>query len=280
MRKIFVLAMILSIVLITVSLSFRMMHSADIIDHPVHIGNMSLMVGILNTEDPNRDIDTVRPYLRRGDIVVFPAESYASVSKMKAWSQGIEIGTGGTSIERLLPGIKKIPADVEYVTYDYEPDFTQEFTPDQSESIGFFSRLKDEANKNGKRLVIVPVYALGQEWDWGEVAGSTDILVVQVQNFQRGFEGPDSLKPESIGMNLREVTDNLVLQTKSKSPDTKLYLQMGLSFGSSSKDILLDIEDVNNSGIDGITIWHNPTTSDSTSNAAALEEVLRNLIRK
>jgi hypothetical protein len=245
----------------------------------VDIGNLSVMVGILDVDDPKREVDAVRKHLVGGDIVVFPAEAYHEVSDMKRGIEGLAIGTGGTRSDLLLEGASRIPEDVEYVTYDYEPDYTPEFTYDQSGSIGIFSKLKEKSNSLGKGLIVVPVYVYGKSWDWGEAAKETDVLVVQVQNFQRGFNGPKELRPESIGKDLRRVAEELVSEIRQKSPSTKIYLQMGLSFGSSPEDILKDIEDVRDSGIDGITIWHNPGLSGKSSSIGDLERVLGGLVR-
>ena len=250
------------------------------VDRPTEIGDLKLMVGVLNSQSPETDIEIFRKYVKQDDIVVFPANIYPKLSQFKKDIPGIEIGTGGTSIDPLMEGISRIPDDVDYVSYDYEPDFTPEFSNDQDVSIAFFKQLKEESNRNNMKLVIVPVYIFGKDWDWGEVAENTDVLVVQVQNFQTGFVGPKEFQPETIGMNLSEVADTLVSQVKTKSPSTELYLQMGLSFKSNPEEILSDMELVKDSGIDGITLWHNPGTSGKTSKVSGLEQVLKNLVRE
>lgn len=127
--------------------------------------NLSLMIPILNKEDPRHDVELLWQYLRPGDIVVFPPDAYGQISELKREIGGLEIGTGGITITTLLPGIQRIPADVEYVIYDYESDFTPEWTTDQEESIKYFKQLYDESHKNNKKLVIVPVFVFGMDWD-------------------------------------------------------------------------------------------------------------------
>lgn len=235
---------------------------------------LSLIVPILNVEDPARDISLIKQYLKPGDIVVFPPSIYKHIKELKQELPGLKIGTGGTSIEPLLKGINRFPEDIDYVTYDYEPDFTPEFTSDQNKSIEYFSQLFNEAHKYNKQLIIVPVYVYGKDWDWGEVAKYTDIIIVQVQNFQRGFVGPDEFKPTNIGKDLKSVTKELVDEIRSKAPDTKIYLQIGFTYGPSSNDVYADIVDIKDLGIDGIAVWYNPGTSQVTAKIDELTELL------
>ena len=238
--------------------------------------NLPLMIPILNDEDPDSELVIIKKYLKSGDILVFPPQLFQKVTQIQKETDNIELATGGTSIKSLLPGISRIPPNVKYVTYDYEPDFTPEWTNNQNESIKLFSQLHEEAKKHDKKLVIVPVYYYGKNWDWGEVAKNTDILLVQVQNYQRGGIFPTQFIPDE---SLVVIAKKLAKQVNEKSPETKLYLQMGYTFGSNSDDVLLDINSVTNSGIDGFTLWYNPGTSGKTSKFEMLHETLQNLDR-
>ena len=235
---------------------------------------LSLILPILNIDNPERDISIIKPYLRSNDIVVFPPGAYKYVKELKNEIDGLKIGTGGISIDPLLKGIKKIPSDIDYITYDYEPDFTPEFTSEQDKSIELFKQLYGEVKKYDKGLIIVPVYVYGKDWDWGEVAKHTDIIIVQVQNFQRGFIGPEEFKPTNIGMDLKAVARELIAEIRAKAPDTKIYLQMGFTYGPSADDLFADIQDIKDLDIDGIALWYNPGTVQASAKINELAELL------
>ncbi len=241
--------------------------------------NLSFIIPVLNKEDPDNDINVIKNFLRPNDIVVFPVQNYKQVSALKMEISGLKIATGGTSVENILPAITRIPSDVDYVTYDYERNWTPEWTPDQNASIGYFDQLHDKVSLSGKKLIIVPAYVFGQKWDWGEVAKHTDILIVQVQNFQTNAQVPDVIKPSSLGIDLEEVTKKIVKEVREKSPSTKIYLQFGFEVTSDPKNILTDINTVKDLGIDGITLWYNPGTSGTTSKIGLLKELLQNIVR-
>lgn len=242
--------------------------------------NIHFMIPILNKENPDQDIATVRKYLRSGDIVVFPPSAYKQISELRKQVAGLEIGTGGISVTSLLPGIQRIPLDVNYVTYDYERDFTPEWTTNQTKSTDYFKQLYDESHKYDKKLAAVPVFVFGKNWDWGEVAKSTDVLVVQVQNFQTNAQVPEAIKPSSLNMDLIQVTKLLVQQVKAKSPSTQVYLQLGFEVTDNADNILEDIDKVKDLGIDGVALWYNPGTSGQTSKIHLLEETMERLDRE
>jgi hypothetical protein len=242
--------------------------------------NIHFMIPILNKENPDQDVEALRKYLRSGDIVVFPPNAYKQISELKKQVAGLEIGTGGISVTSLLPGIQRIPLDVNYVTYDYERDFTPEWTTNQTKSSDYFKQLYDESHKYDKKLAAVPVFVFGKDWDWGEVAKDTDVLVVQVQNFQTNAQVPEAIKPSSLNMDLIQVTKLLVQQVKAKSPTTQVYLQLGFEVTDNADNILQDIEKVKDLGIDGIALWYNPGTSGQTSKLHLLEETMQRLDRE
>ena len=237
---------------------------------------LPLMLPILNIEDPDSELKILKKFLKPGDIFVFPFKLYEKATQIQKEIPGLELGTGGISIDSLLPGVSRLPGNVKYLTYDYEPDFTPEWTDDQTKSIEFFSKLHAETKKHNKKLVIVPVYHYGQDWDWGEVAKHTDVLVVQVQNYQRGGNFPPQYIPDE---SLSHITEKMIKQIEEKSPDTKLYLQIGFAFGSQPDELLQDINDVTELGIDGFTLWYNPGTSGKTSKFNLMQEALENLNR-
>lgn len=242
--------------------------------------NIALMIPILNQEDPIHDLDLFREFLRSGDILVFPPKNYNEIHNIKDEIPGILLGTGGTSISSILPNITKLPSGIDIITYDYERDFTSEWTRNQNDSIKFFQQLKQEAHKNNKQLAIVPVFIFGANWDWGEVAKNTDILVVQVQNFQTGADLPDALTSKGLGVDLKQVTEHIVKQVRTKSPSTKIYLQFGFEVTDNADNVLIDIETVKNLGIDGVTLWYNPGTYNTTSKIVLLEDLLQKIYRK
>ncbi len=223
--------------------------------------NMMIGVGGPNVQD---QLQTLKPYLRDGDIIVAPPSVIDKVSVLQQEIPGLQIGTGGVNVQKILPTIATFPSNVNYVTYDYEKSSGPDFSKDQTTAIGYFDQLYQEAHKDGKKLVIVPVWLNGQDWDWGEVAKHTDILLVQVQNFQTGANFPPQLTSQGLGIDLGGVTKKIIDEVHAKSPSTKIYLQFGFKYGSSADDVIRDIKTVKNIGADGINLWFNPLDPSSS----------------
>lgn len=241
-------------------------------------GDLEFMIPVLNLEDPSHDISVIDDYLMDGDIVVFPPDSYLPVSALKSEINGLRIGTGGTNYETLIEGISRIPGDVDYVTYDYEKGFTPEWTTDQNATISHFKGLFEESHRNGKQFIAAPVYIYGKDWDWGEVSKSTDIIVVQAQNFQTGAKVPEDLKPDNFGYDLKTLASKLASDIKPKS-QAKVYIQLDTLVTDDPDNLLHDIDSLRDTGIDGIALWYNPGVSGKTSKISALESTLKRLKR-
>ena len=240
--------------------------------------SLVFMIPILDVDNPQYDIQLLKPYLRPNDIVVFPIGLYNNVDPLKKQINGLNLATGGTSLKNLSSRISSIPTDIDYVTYDYERGHTPEWTSDQATSISYFDKLHLITTQNNKKLVIVPAWVFNPNFDWGEVAKHTDILVVQVQNFQTNAQGiPDVIKPTSLGIDLKGVTQLIVNQVHAKSPSTKIFLQFGFDVTNNPDDIAADVKTVKNLGIDGVTLWYNAGTSSNTSKVLLEKELLEKL---
>lgn len=238
-------------------------------------GTFSLIIPILNLENPQSDIDQLKPFLRSGDILVFPISQYSNVRPIKSEVIGLSLATGGTSISSLVSGITNIPSDIDYVTYDYEKGHTPEWTRDQAISISYFDQLHSLVDVSGKKLIITPAWVWNPNFDWGEIAKHTDVLLVQVQNFQTNADVPNEIKPSTLGINLSQVTKLIVSEVRLKSPSTKIYLQFGFDVTDNPDNIINDINTVKNSGIDGVALWYNAGTSSATSKLPLEIELLK-----
>lgn len=237
--------------------------------------NKKIMMPLLNSENPLEDFSKMKKYLRTGDTIIYNPANYKQISLIKNELNGILLGTGGTSINNLKGNICRIPDDTKIVTYDYEPDFTPEYTSDQEKAIEFFSELKIEANSCGKKLAIAPAFVFTSHWDWTEVSKHTDIIIMQVQNFQTNAQVPEKFKPSSLGVNLIQVTRYL---TSEINPETELYLQFGSVLGSrTGSEIASDMELVSSTDIDGVVLWYNAGLSGNTSNIEPILEALNEI---
>ena len=233
---------------------------------------ISKMLPVLNSENPTDDIKKIIPYLKDNDVLVY---NPANFEELYPHFPSITLATGGTSINNLLGNICRVPKNTEIITYDYEPDFTPEYSSDQEEAIQFFSQLKAEANSCGKKLAIAPVFIYTAHWDWNKVSKHTDIIIMQVQNFQTNAQVPNRMTADSLGVDLVQVTKHLVNEI---DPGTELYLQFGTILGSSSPiDLINDYNKVSGLGIDGIVFWYNSGLSGKTSNLEPLLEALEKL---
>jgi hypothetical protein len=230
------------------------------------------MLPILNSEFPLNDFKKIKPFLNQNDILIYNPSNY---EKLYPHFPNNTLATGGTSINNLLGNICRVPDNTKIITYDYEPAYTPEYSSDQKEAIEFFSKLKSEANSCGKKLAIAPVFIYTSHWDWNEVSKHTDIIIMQVQNFQTNSNVPQKMKSEELGVNLIQVTKYLVSEI---DPETELFLQFGSILGSDSgNDIANDFKIVSGLGIDGVVFWYNPGLSGSTSNLEPLLDALNQI---
>jgi hypothetical protein len=238
--------------------------------------HIPVMVPLINSTNPQYDLNVMEPYLESGDIVAFPINQYKYVKNLTNLIPGLQLVSGGTSVKNILPAISHLPSNVVYVSYDYENGTTPEWSTNQTVSIVYFDQLYNAAHSAGKKLVIVPVWVENRNFDWGIVAKHTDMLVVQVQNFQTGANVPPSLKPSKLGMNLTQVTNQIVSEVRTTSPSTKVYLEFGFSATNNPNNILTDINTVKGLGVDGVTIWYQ-TLSGNTTQVGLMQQLLSQL---
>lgn len=240
---------------------------------------LQIMVPVLNSQDPQHDINIIKPYLRSGDIFVFPIKQYKYAVNLSKEVPGLRLATGGTSVKHLISGIPRIPTSIGFITYDYERGHTPEWSRDQATSIRYFDRLDKVAKASGKKLIIAPAWVFNPNFDWGEIAKHTDILVVQVQNFQTNAKVPDIIKPSRLGISLTDVTRLIVSEVRDKSPGTRIFLQFGFDVTNNPDDIIADINAVKGLGINGVTLWYNAHTSADSSKIDLLQKLLSKLDR-
>ena len=237
-------------------------------------GDFTVVFPIMNVENPQIDIDILKPYMTQNDIVLFPAENYTSVLDLPNDIPGLKLGTGGTSISNLLPSLSLLPSDITYITYDYERGWSPEWTDGFDTSMDYFRQLHDATQQAGKKFMPFPVFVLSVDWNWGEVVKNSDILVVQVMNWQtNGTQTPDSITPEALDITLEELTDFLVQQRNIHSPDTKIFYQLGFFQTNNTDSVLYDINRVKAHGLDGIVVVYNRELTGATSNVYLAKEL-------
>jgi hypothetical protein len=236
------------------------------------MGKNRLSVILILYDNPANEVAIFGPYIRSGDIISAAPDNFSlsAVSQLKKQAPGIMVATlaGERSKDKILVTIPNLPSIVEVIGYDYEPKKgnAPEFTIDQDRSIQNFDQVREAAHMYGKKLMILPVYVSGRHWDWGEVAKHTDILVVQVQNFQTGstiVQQNPQFSPRALGLDLNGVAKKMVSEVKTKSPSTKIYLQFGFKFSTDPQNMIKDIEAIENIGVDGVLIFQgNKTNGD------------------
>ncbi|MDE1829744.1 MAG: hypothetical protein KGI25_05430 [Thaumarchaeota archaeon] len=205
----------------------------------------------------SNQISQLAPYLRPSDIVdLIPSQiSYAPQLK----SLGVQVAVGGQTnlnSQDIKNNILTMPLNnVDIIAYDYEPGTVPDFSTDQSVAIGHFSELYQDTHALKKLLWINPVWYGGHDWDWGEVAKHTDILCIQVQNFETGAK---QFGKNTYGMTLQQVVSNVTQQVKSKSPSTKLYFQFGAATGQTPKQTVDDINSIKSIPFDGVFLFSTP----------------------
>ncbi len=234
------------------------------------------LIPVMNIENPQHDIDILKPYITSNDTVVFPANNYQEVYQLQQQIPGLTIGTGGTNITALLPVIPTFPNNVKVITYDYERGWSPEWTTTQTKSIQFFDQLHQVTQTANKTFIPYPVFVLGLRWNWGEVVTHADGLVVQVMNWQTGAtQVPKEISPSSLGISLGDLTDYLLQQIKSKSPNGKLYYQFGFAQSNITDNVLNDIDIAKSHGVDGVTIVYNIGISGNTSKVDLMADLLK-----
>ncbi len=128
-----------------------------------------------------------------------------------------------------------LPAAIEYVLYDFEPNFQPEFTFIQTDALPSFEQAKTIAAMHGKKVFPTPFNPFRAEaqplpWDMGAVAlRSHDAMDVQLQQ---------SLNPANPGGGLsqfqthaRRVRDDV----RATRPDLKLFVQMSFAFNTATE---------------------------------------------
>lgn len=199
----------------------------------------------------DEDLSVIKKYIREGDWIVFSGlnnDSIRRASSFKSERPDITVCVGFNSIYQIENLTAQLPANIDYVAYDYEKALSPEFTRDMLQSIEFFDRARNIANEYGKKLIITPGYF--EEWDYGEVAKHTDAINIQTQMVI--LREPAMFEP---------VVKNLVNQIKTESPDTILFIQVSL-LRFSVEDNYYYIKKVENSGIDGVVVWYSSEQID------------------
>ena len=145
-------------------------------------GNFTFVFPIMNDEDPQRDVEILKPHMTGNDIVLFPAANYTYVSSLPNQIPGLGLGTGGTSITTLKNVIPTLPSNVKYVTYDYERGWSPEWTNNFAISMNYFEDLHNATQSSGKKFMPFPVFVLAIDWHWSEVVKNSDVYTLSLHD--------------------------------------------------------------------------------------------------
>lgn len=128
-----------------------------------------------------------------------------------------------------------LPAEIEYLLYDFEPGFQSEFTFIQADALSSFEQAKAIAAQHGKKVFPTPFNpfrseARPQPWDMGAIAlRSHDAMDVQLQQ---------SLNPANPGGGLtqfqthaRRVRDDV----RAARQDFRLFVQISFAFNTATE---------------------------------------------
>lgn len=233
--------------------------------------NLPILTTVWGQDIPNQ-ISQIAPYLRSSDVVDLLRGDIGYASQLK--SLGVQVALGGATtfnLQTIKSKLLTLPLDnVDIIAYDYEPRTVPDFSTDQNTAISHFSDLYQTVHALNKRVWVNPVFSTGSNWDWGEVAKHTDILCLQVQNFEIGA---NNFGHNTKGMTLQEVVTQVTNQVKAKSPTTKLYFQFGAGTGQTPQQTINDINTIKSIPFDGVLLFSDP------NNPQYVVEVLKGLGR-
>lgn len=230
----------------------------------------------------SQEIALVEKYLRPGDLVVVappgPEMKAAGQSEIEAWvakarafkqrHPAIETIFNFDSLEKMRQWIARLPAEVDWVSYDYERwEFTPEFDPSEERTRKSFEEARRLAHAHGKRLLLTPsafynprivelrvkqgVLPAGtRPWNFGTLARLGDAFNAQLQ-----FGIKDLAWLEATVRAMRA-------ELQQTSPSTLLAVQVGVMAAErqqlTDEDLNKAVAIIRDRGADALTIWFTP----------------------
>lgn len=228
----------------------------------------------------------VEKYLRPGDLVVVAppgpemmaagqSEFDAWIEKTKAFKQRhpeIEAIFNFDSLEKMRQWIARLPAEVDWVSYDYERwQFTPEFDVSEERTRKSFEEARRLAQQHGKRLLLTPSAFYNarivelrvkqgalppgtRPWDFASLARLGD-----------GFNAQLQFGIKDLAW-LEETARSMVAELRQKSPHTFFAIQVGVMAAErqqlTDEELQKAVAIIRQSGADALTIWFTPEKAD------------------
>ncbi|RMG52951.1 MAG: hypothetical protein D6723_07920 [Acidobacteria bacterium] len=251
-------------------------------DYPVAGDSWRVIIPAYGPEETS----LAEKYLRAGDIVVLhppkpelrasglpqqPEYWIRKAEALKARHPKIEVLFNFDSIQELREWAPKLPAAVDWISYDYERwQFTPEYKPDEAHTRRLFREARRIAHKHGKRLFLTPIPFFNRRiverarrvgafpkdvppWDFGKLARIGDAFNAQLQFSLREID------------HLTSTLRAMVAERRKEAPKTLFFVQVGPGprKGRYTDDELKRAIDViKRSGVDGVVVWFGPGMSD------------------
>jgi len=238
-------------------------------------------------------------YLRPGDMVVVypprpeleasgqpqdPAHWIERAERFKAEFPKVETIFNFDGIDQMREWTPKLPAAVDWVSYDYERwQTTPEYSAQQSEVLRYFEEARRIAHDGGKRLFLTPVPFFNADaiawarqkgympaeiapWDFGELARTS-------QGFNAQFQ---FLLKDAVW--LEKAVHDLVVQRDARAPKTLFFVQIGPGVDGrlyTQEELRSAIRAIRQGGADGVVIWFGPRMANwARQSVEMLQEAL------
>jgi hypothetical protein len=176
--------------------------------------------------------------------------------------QGVNIITANDeqSISQIFNKVPSLPQGLDLLWYDYEDwSETPEHTFDQNGSISYFGQARQivsNYNQNtgsNAKLLVSPLITKDPTSiypDWGEIAQHMDMVDIQLEILEAAGEISE----------MKSIQDLAVSQIMQKSPNTQIYIQLGLAYyithGDPTKTVT-HLNQIHNHGVKGYLIFYN-----------------------
>lgn len=155
-----------------------------------------------------------------------------------------------------------LPQGIDGIIYDYENGtrYSPEYTTDYNKVSSLFKTASEIAHKNGLKLMLTPVFGdtinnteIEHSWDWSEISGYTDFLVIQFQHYFKDHNA-DALKTRM----------GKIMEDVNSTSGTATFVELSLTaIGGTADEDLHAMQDLEHEGTNKFLIFFEPwKTSD------------------